>query len=479
MSRATTLFLRFCLLLLTFYITACEKVIDSSNFSFFEPGQLEKIQASGELRVLTRNAPTTYYQDKSGWAGMEYDLINSFADSINVTAKFITKDSTSEILNALTEQEADIAAAGLSQTISREAHFSYGPVYQKVEQLVVCRRGGKIPKTKDDLVDIKIWVTAATSYVDSLKKLKMTLPDLKWGETNEYDTEQLLEQVWEKKIPCTIADSNIVSINRRYYPELVVAFNLGSTESLSWLFHEKSEDMDKALKTWYAGHVNSGELAATIERYYGFVDLFNYVDLRKFKKSLKKRLPKFKDYFQKAAQKHGLSWTLLAAQSYQESHWKSRAKSPTGVRGMMMLTLVTARELGIKNRINAKNSIFGGAKYMKKLIKRLPDEIVEPDRTWFALAAYNVGMGHIYDARALAKQQNKDPNKWHDLITVLPLLSQKRYYSKLKYGYARGREPVRYVQRIRDFHDILEKELSDLNVKSAKVLCEDMKNAIC
>ena len=126
---------------------------------------------------------------------------------------------------------------------------------------------------------------------------------------------------------------------------------------------------------------------------------------------------------------------------------------------MMMLTLNTARELGIKNRINAKNSIFGGAKYMQKLLKRIPESVPEPDKTWFALAAYNVGMGHLHDARTLAKKINKNPDKWNDIATVLPLLSQKKYYRNLKYGYARGNEPVQYVQRIRDFDDLLVREL--------------------
>ena len=420
---------------------------------------LDKIKDSGKLIVLTRNAPTTYYLYKDENAGLEYDLITNFAKSINVTPTFIVKENTTEILKALRNGEADIAAAGLTQTEARDQHFNFGPAYQDVEQQVVCRRGNKIPKKPSELIGTDLLIAANTSYVETLNNLKKSHLDLTWEETAEFDTEKLLEMVWEKKIGCTIADSNIVSINRRYFPELIVAFKIKEPEPLSWLLPKNTRELEQELTRWFAEFKASGRLEGALERYYGFTHLYNYVNLKSYRKRIKKRLPKYKKLFQEAAEQNELSWTLLAAQSYQESHWNSRAKSPTGVRGMMMLTLDTARELGIKNRINAKNSIFGGAKYLKKLIKRIPETVQEPDKTWFALAAYNVGMGHLYDARTLAKKKNKNPDKWNDIASVLPLLSQKKYYKHLKYGYARGNEPVQYVQRIRDFDDLLVREI--------------------
>ena len=141
--------------------------------------------------------------------------------------------------------------------------------------------------------------------------------------------------------------------------------------------------------------------------------------------------------------------------SYQESHWNPRARSFTGVRGMMMLTLRTAKELGVKNRLDPKQSIFGGAKYLAKLRKRMPDNIAEPDRTWMALAAYNVGYGHLTDARKLTKLDGGDSTRWMDVKDYLPRLSQKRYYKQTRHGYARGNEPVSYVQNIRRYFDVL------------------------
>ena len=174
------------------------------------------------------------------------------------------------------------------------------------------------------------------------------------------------------------------------------------------------------------------------------------------------RLPQYQRQFQVVARAYGIPWTLLAAQAYQESRWDPHAVSPTGVRGIMMLTRNTAASLGIHNRLDPNKSIEGGARYFRMLEKQLPRHIRKPDRIWIALAAYNVGMGHIKDAQALARRMGKNPNDWNDLKTVLPLLSEKKYYKTLRYGYARGWEPVQYVTRIRAYHAFLEQFLREI-----------------
>ena len=175
---------------------------------------------------------------------------------------------------------------------------------------------------------------------------------------------------------------------------------------------------------------------------------------------MKSRLPRLEALFKKYAAKHDIPWTLLAAQSYQESHWNRRAKSPTGVRGIMMLTLTTAKEMGVESRLDVEQSIMGGAKYLSRLEKRIPDSVEGEDRWWYALAAYNVGMGHLHDARALARDLDLDPDSWLELKGVLPLLSQKKYYKNLKYGYARGAEPVTYVRQIRNYQNIMRAQIA-------------------
>lgn len=421
---------------------------------------------------MTRNAPTTWYEGRDGNVGFEYELAKSFAAYLHVKLKLVTKDSVSGILEMIQQGKADIAAAGLTRTAERENGFLFGPAYQEVTQQVVCRRGGAHPNNVKELVGVELTVPADSSYVERLQSLKLHYPNLHWREDASLNTETLLEQVWKKELECTIADSNIAAINQRYFPELSVRFNLSKPQPLAWMLPADAGSLRAKVRTWYELINSNGELAALKEKYYGYIEVFDYVDTRTLTRRIKRLLPKFQPMFEEAGLRYGIDWTLLAAQSYQESHWNPRAKSPTGVRGIMMLTLTTAKELGIKNRLKAKENIMGGAEYLLKMQKRLPQSITtEHDREWMALAAYNVGFGHMRDAFLLTERLKKNPNLWADVSTVLPLLGRKKYYRTLKHGYARGWEPVRYVKRIRDYQDIIvnnlerqksaEKELSD------------------
>lgn len=427
-------------------------------------GCIEKIRQEGVLLVLTRNAPTTYFLGRNGYEGFEYELVNAFADHLGVEAKFIALDTTHDILEKLTKGEGHFGAAGLTRTKEREASFLFGPDYLEVQQQVVSRRRGRKPKNLDDLTTMRLAIIAGSSYEERLLQLQMQFPHMHWTATLEKETEELLEDVWSREIDCTIADSNIVAINRRYFPELQVAFSLGTAEQLAWALGPDCAELLPEMETWFKAFEASGALDALKERYFAFVPIFDYVDIRSYKRRILSRLPKYERYFKEAAGKNDFDWTLLAAQAYQESHWLARATSPTGVRGIMMLTQNTSEQLGIEDRLDPKSSIFGGAQYLRQIYNRLPETVVGQDRKFFALAAYNVGYGHLMDARRLAKRKKLNPNLWRDVRTILPLLSQKRYYRQLRYGYARGMEPVRYVQRIRDFQDILERELALANV---------------
>jgi membrane-bound lytic murein transglycosylase F len=440
-----------CVLILLVSATGCERTSRG--------GDLDKIRERGTLIVLTRNAPTMYFEGRDGLAGMEYEMAAAFAEHLGVKPEFKIKETIGETLEALAEGKGDLAAAGLTPTPARLQTFLAGPTYQMVEQQVVCRRGGPRVNGIEGLGDVKLMVPAESSYVERLEQLREYDPELTWEVSDEDDTEQLLERVWEETLDCTVADSNIVAINRRYYPELVVAFNLTDPEPLAWLLPPKAKALKKAVDDWFKEYKDNGNVERLIDKYYGFIKLFDYVDTRAFSRRIDELLPRYRPLFRKAGREFDLSWSLLAAQSYQESHWRPRAKSPTGVKGIMMLTLPTARAMGVTNRLNPEESIRGGAKYLTRLRDRLPDEIEEPDRTWLALAAYNVGLGHLLDARRLAKRLGKEPDSWSGLSESLPLLAQRKHYRTLEHGYARGRESVRYVNRIRNYRDILERTL--------------------
>lgn len=421
---------------------------------------LEEIMRSGELIVLTQNNPTTYYLDRDGKkAGPEYKLVKAFAKSLGVSVKFEIKSSVKELLDAIEAGEGDLGSAGLSVTEARESRFLFGRTYQLVSQQVVCRRGGAKPRRAADLQDVDLAVIAGSSYEERLKTFQQHYPGLTWRSTEGVGAEKLLEMVWRREVGCTVMDSNIVAINQRYYPELKVRFELGNKDNLAWVLPLGAESLQTAVNEWFDSYEASKKLASVQEQYYGHVELFDYVDTAAFIRRIKNRYSNYQPFFKHAAQSYALSESLLAAQAYQESHWDPRARSPTGVRGIMMLTLTTAKAMGVESRLDAEQSIMGGAKYLAKLRAKLSEKIEEPDLTWFALAAYNVGLGHLRDAQALVKHAGNDPYRWHYVKEALPLLSDPSYYKFLKYGYARGSEPVRYVQQIRQYEQIMAQHL--------------------
>lgn len=433
-------------------------------------GDPDGVRAAGELIVLTRNAPTTWYYDRDGEpAGLEHDLVTAFAAHLGVPVRFEFRDSISDILAALARGEGHFAAAGLTGTDGRQQQFLLGPPYQTVQQQVVCRRGDRLPRDLDDLAERSLMVTGSSSYIERLEEVRSTThPELSWQVADTAATEIVLQRVWDSAVDCAVADSNIVAINRRYMPELQVAFPLTDSESLNWLLPAHAEGLRSTMAEWFEQAEDSGLIATTQARYYAHVEIFDYVDIARFVRRIDSRLPQYRDLFEQAGAAYDIDWRLLAAQAYQESHWDPAARSPTGVRGMMMLTLPTAREVGVDNRLDPEQSIFGGARYLANLESRLPESVTNPDRTWKALAAYNVGMGHLYDARALARRLERDPDAWHDMREVLPLLADPAYHQDLRYGYARGNEPVHYLRRIRNYEDILRRSLEEQALAAAE-----------
>lgn len=419
------------------------------------PSQLELVKMTGTLVVVTRNSPTTYYQDRDGPAGFEYELAKAFAEFLGVQLKVLVADNTTDLLSTLETGKAAFAAAGLTHTPERARWFRFSTGYKDVKQAVIYRRGNLKPNTPVDLTQGRLMVSASSSHAERLRQWQRGVPGLSWSESNELESSDLLQMVANGSLDYTLLDSNEFRVLKAYYPSLDIAFKTKTTYQMAWAFsYGRDDSLYLASKRFFAEAKRSKLLATLSERYYGHLDTLDYVGASLFLQQTNLKLDKYKAHFVDAGSNHNFDWRLLAAMSYQESHWNPRAKSFTGVRGMMMLTLPTAKELKIANRLDAKQSIQGGTRYLARLRERLAD-VSEPDRTWLALAAYNVGFGHLQDARKLAQQRNRNPNLWLDVKETLPLLSQKKYYKHTQYGYARGQEPVDYVQNIRRYYDVL------------------------
>jgi len=422
-----------------------------------QPAILDQILEVGELRVVTRDSPTAYVDGPDGPSGPEYDLVQAFADDLGVALVIETVQSVSEVLPHLIEGKAHMAAAGLSITDSRRHYVNFGHPYEMVDMHLIYKLGTGKPQSIDDVIGRSIEVVAGTSHADMLMSLQERYPDLTWSENADVEVASLLAKVAAADVEFTIADSTEFNIQRHFYPDLRVALDLEIDDPLAWAFPKEGGDtLLSRADDFLIEFDRAGILAQVKDRYYGHTDKFDYVGTRNFIRHYESRLPRYRAMFEEAAAEWGVDWRLLAAIAYQESHWRSGAVSPTGVRGIMMLTEATAQYLGIEDRVDPRNSIFGGAQYYARQTERVADTVDEPDRTWMALAAYNVGFNHIKDARQIVEWQGGNPDTWVDISEALPLLAQRQWYSRVPFGYARGWEPVLYVNNIRAYYNILQ-----------------------
>jgi len=422
-----------------------------------KPNTLERVKEDGVLRVVTRNSPATYFQDRNGETGFEYELVKRFADDLGVELKIEAADNLDDLFDQMNKPGGPVlAAAGLVSTENRAKQVRFSHSDLEVTPQVIYRNGQSRPTDPGDLVGKRILVLKASSHAEQLAALKVKYPGINYEESDQVEVVDLLRMVDEGQIDLTLVDSNELAMNQVYFPNVRVAFDLGDGRDQRWavalgddnsLLNEINSFLDKMQK--------NGMLQRLKDRYYGHVDVLGYVGAYTFAQHLQERLPKYEKHFQSAAKAEQVDWRLLAAIGYQESLWQPGVTSKTGVRGLMMLTQSTAQAMGVSNRLDAKQSIQGGAKYFAYVKDQLDETIQEPDRTWLALASYNIGTGHLDDARKLAESEGLNPNKWLDVKKMLPRLSQKKWYSKTRYGYARGGEPVSFVANIRRYYDIL------------------------
>ena len=419
------------------------------------PRLLDQVLELGQLRVVTRNTPTTYFVGTEGPAGPEFDLIKGFADELGVSLVVETVESVSEVMPWLLSGDAHVAAAGLSLSGSRRDFVSYGHPYNSVDMQLIYKLGQGRPRSIEQAAGRSIEVVAGSSHSDMLASLSRIYPALQWSENGDVEVADLLQKVASGELDFTVADSSDFNIQRHFYPELRVALDLQISGPIAWAFRKEDDSLLRRADEYLIDARRRGVLEQVHDRYYGHTEKFDYVGTRAFVRHFDSRLPHYRHAFEEAGNAHGIDWRLLAAIGYQESHWRSQAISPTGVRGIMMLTQATADYLDIKDRLDPESSIFGGAEFYARQMERMPDTVGEPDRTWMALAAYNVGFNHLLDARQIVEWEGGDPDAWVDVSRTLPLLARERWYSRVKYGYARGWEPVLYVNNIRNYYNIL------------------------
>lgn len=416
------------------------------------PSTLERVLRSGELRVVTRNTPAAFYYGPDEPRGIEYELARGYAARLGVSLRIYIDD---RVFPDLVSGKAQIGAASLTVSDARSETVTFGPAYQRIAPQVIYRRGTARPRKLADLRDGRLEIVANSSHAALLNELRQEEPLLTWIEQSQRSSEELIRRVAEGEIDYTIADSHLFELMRHFYPDLRVAFTLGHTDQIAWALPKGDDSLRESIANYFAEIEATGELQQILDRYYFASSEFDYVSSRAFIRHVDTRLPRYRELFLEAARSTGIDWRLLAAIAYQESHWDPAAVSPTGVRGMMMLTEHTADMMEVGDRKDARGSILGGAHYFLRTRRKVPDRIPEPDRSWLTVAAYNLGFGHLEDARILTQHQGADPDRWDEVRERLPLLNDREWFSRVQRGFAPGQTAVKYVDNIRRYYEIL------------------------
>ncbi len=420
------------------------------------PTALEQIRARHELRVVTLNLPTCYYLGSQGTEGLEFELARQLASQLGVTLSMYPVANERAMQAALASGQADIAAAQLTATPEWRHAGTAAEPYAHIPQLVVYARGSTRPRSTLQLEKAKLAVRAGSPQERILEHLQRTVaPALRWVETAPANADPL-EDVDSGNADYAIIDAREYSFAHHLYPDVLIGFALPAERPVQWIVRRHADDLLDGVNRFFQQMRESGRVAKLIQQNSGEARSFAYEESREFQTHLADRLPRFRPWFEQASAESGIDWRLLAAIGYQESKWDASAVSNNGALGVMMLMSDTADALGIKDRANAQQSIFAGARYLAEMREKVPDRVPEPDRTWFTVAAYNVGFGHLEDARVLAQMDGKNPDSWADVRDELPRLAEARWFTKVKRGYARGWEPVQFVERVQRYLTLLE-----------------------
>ncbi|HEY1328465.1 MAG TPA: membrane-bound lytic murein transglycosylase MltF [Casimicrobiaceae bacterium] len=416
--------------------------------------------AGNALIVVVRPGPTTWFAGENDRpAGLDHDLIERFAREQKLPLMVVVAQNATQLMSKVARGEAHIGAGGLFQMPPPDARDAGARVlwsegYHSVEPVLIYGGDGYKPQSWSDLTGATIAYAEHTGLESSIAAVRSAHSEVRWKPLDPPSADALIAQVSEGTIDYAIVASSDAAAMRSVYLDFDVAFPVGAPRELAWAVAPGHPELRAAVDRFFERLRSDGTLARYAERYFGARDI-ERIDAGIFRDRIDTTLPQYRPYFYEAQAQTGIEWRLLAAVAYQESQWDPVATSETGVRGLMQLTEDTARMLGVADRLDAKSSALGAARYLRTLKDKLPARIAEPDRTWLALAAFNIGIGHLEDARVLAQRQKLNPDVWSDVRKALPLLAQQDYFLQAKNGYARGGMPVAFVDRVRAYYDVL------------------------
>jgi len=422
------------------------------------PTSLNDIISKDEITVITRNTPHCYYLYSGHPIGFEFDLAKAFADFLGVQLKVKVVKNDSDLIPALKSGKGAFIAASMPLSPENKKDVLFSTEYMEIRQNIIVHRDNQSVHWAEDLSGKAVHVRRGTSYQNQLEKLKEQGINLSIILHDDLPIEELIRRVVDREIEVTIANSNAAMLNRLYYPQTFIAGPITDKKNVAWAVNPGAKKLLEVMNSFFEAIKGNGTFNEIYDRYYAEAVAFNFDGLNHYHKAIRTKLPTYSGIIKHAANKHDIDWILIAAQMYQESKFDPQARSHAGAYGLMQLIRPTAKALGVKDILNPEENIHAGVKHLKNL-NEFFKKADGPDRLFISLAAYNVGRGHILDAQDIARKKGLDPYKWSSLAMTLPLLSQEKYYSKSRYGYCRGTEPVNYIKQIIVYYDILKRKV--------------------
>lgn len=423
-------------------------------------GDLNEIRDKRVLRLLTRNSAATYFLWRGKLMGFEYELAREFAKSQGLRLDVVVPQRGESLLGMLVEGRGDLVGAGLTPSELQERMGVYfSRPYNYASHVVVEPVADATLTGPADLAGRSVYVKQSSAYWHTLGLLRMTgVPLIMQAAPEHLETEGLIDLVARGVYDLTVADSHIVDIELTWRDDVKGAFTLGDPVPLAWAVRKSNPGLLKAVNEFLDREYRGVTYNVLYRKY--------FKDSKKIRRHVEFRsrngdLSPYDGLVKRYAEQHDFDWRLIVSQMYQESEFDPRARSFAGAVGLLQVMPRTARERGVTKLTDPETNIRVGLEYLTWVRDRFEDDLPVRDRMWFTLAAYNVGQGHVRDARRLATEQGLDPDKWFDNVEqAILLLSQPEHARAAQHGYCRGREPVQYVREIRSRYEAYLETLS-------------------
>lgn len=452
------------ILLLVLTFNTCR---DKEKESFTSLNSIEKIKKKGKLVAVMDYNSTNYFIYRGEPMGYQYELLKLLAEELDVKLEVKVENDIDKNFEMLKRGDCDIIGINLTITKERSKTIDFTYPHSQTHQVLVQRKPENWRSlTKDqleanllrnqlDLADKVIYVQKGTSYEQRMKNLSDEIGgSIKLIEKSDNEVEELIELVARGEIDYTVADENIALVNQIYYPNLDVKTAVSFPQNMAWGLKKGDDLLKLEIDTWLKEFKKSTKYALIYAKYFKNPRSVRIVESDYYAKNSGK-VSGYDDYIKKYSKNIDWDWRLLASLIYQESRFKPNVKSWAGAYGLMQLMPTTAKRFGVNKSSSPESNIKAGVDFIKWLDKRFEKRGItdEEEKIKFIIASYNVGLGHILDARRLAEKDGKNPDIWENNVDEYILKKSKPQYYKdpvVKYGYCRGSETYNYVIEIMD-----------------------------